>query len=128
MAEKARGTYEKLFKEKNFYKMHHQRVQQEKKKLNFDLEKLRNNHIVFEKKYDEMADKYSHLMKEKMLIKLERDRLKTRAQIQKEINQSTPASVISETENNAKEKLSKTKEKVKFTPFPAEERENPHAD
>ena len=63
--------------------MHHQRVQQEKKKLNHDLEKLRNNHIVFEKKYDEMADKYSHLMKEKMLIKLERDRMKTRAQIQK---------------------------------------------
>jgi sperm-associated antigen 16 protein len=77
--------------------MHHQRVQQEKKKLNFDLEKLRNNHIVFEKKYDEQADKYSHLMKEKMLIKLERDRLKTRAHIQKEINQSTPASVVSET-------------------------------
>lgn len=36
-------------------------------------------------------------MKEKMLIKLERDRLKTRAQIQKEINQSAPISVISET-------------------------------
>lgn len=50
--------------------MHHQRVQQEKKKLNYDLEKLRNNHIVYEKKYDEMADKYSRLMKEKMLIKL----------------------------------------------------------
>lgn len=49
-----------------------------------------------------MADKYSHLMKEKMLIKLERDRLKTRAQIQKQINQSTPASVVSQTENNTK--------------------------
>ena len=35
-----------------------------------------------------MADKYGHLMKEKMLIKLERDRLKTRAQIQKEMNQT----------------------------------------
>ena len=32
-----------------------------------------------------MADKYSAIMKEKMLIKLERDRLKTRAQIQKEM-------------------------------------------
>lgn len=30
-----------------------------------------------------MADKLSHLMKEKMLIKLERDRLKTRVQIQR---------------------------------------------
>ena len=26
VAEKAKGTYEKLLKEKNFYKMHHQRV------------------------------------------------------------------------------------------------------
>lgn len=33
-----------------------------------------------------------------MLIKLERDRLKTRAQIQKEINQTSPASVTSEPE------------------------------
>ena len=63
VAEKTKGTYEKLLKEKNFYKMHHQRVQQEKRKLNHELEKLRNNHIVFERKYDDMADKYSHLMK-----------------------------------------------------------------
>lgn len=28
VAEKAKATYEKLLKEKNFYKMHHQRVQQ----------------------------------------------------------------------------------------------------
>jgi sperm-associated antigen 16 protein len=89
--------------------MHHQRVQQEKKKLNYDLEKLRNNHIVFEKRYDEMADKYSRLMKEKMLIKLERDRLKTRAQIQKEINQNSPGSVSSEPANASPDKLSKTK-------------------
>ena len=83
MAEKARGTYDKLLKERNFYKMHHQRVQQEKKKLNMELQKLRGEHLVEEKKYDEMAQKYSNLMKEKMMIKLERDRLKTRAQIQK---------------------------------------------
>ena len=46
-----------------------------------------------------MADKYSHLMKEKMLIKLERDRLKTRAQIQKQISQNAPVSVLSEAQN-----------------------------
>ena len=46
-----------------------------------------------------MADKYSDLMKGKMLIKLERDRLKTRAQIQKEINQNSPGSVTSEVDN-----------------------------
>lgn len=107
--------------------MHHQRVQQEKKKLNYDLEKLRNGHVVFEKRYDEMADRYSHLMKEKMLIKLERDRLKTRAQIQKEASQNAPVSVVSEGQAS-KDQLSATKQKVKFTPFPADERDNPHAD
>jgi hypothetical protein len=34
MAEKAKGTWDKLRKERDFHKMHHQRVQQEKKKLN----------------------------------------------------------------------------------------------
>ena len=52
-----------------------------------------------------------------MLIKLERDRLKTRAQIQKEINQNAP-SVVSESPEQSKEKLSKTKDKNKLTPFP----------
>ena len=43
--------------------MHHQRVQQEKKKLNMELERLRNDHLQDETKYDEMAEKYSNLMK-----------------------------------------------------------------
>ena len=55
-----------------------------------------------------------------MLIKLERDRLRTRAQIQKEISHNSPASVTSEQQNTAKDPLSKTKDKVKFTPFPAD--------
>ena len=130
VAEKARGTYDKLLKERNFHKMHHQRVQQEKKKLNAELEKLRNRHLDYEKKYDETAEKYSHLMKEKMLIKLERDRLKTRAQIQREMN---PNVAENETvlEDEKLEKFSKTKtsgDKIKFTPFPADDRPNPHAD
>ncbi len=70
---------------------------------------------MFEKKYDETADKFSHLMKEKMLIKLERDRLKTRAQIQREMNATNniPLSEtkdrMNETENNQNKTLNKTK-------------------
>lgn len=62
--------------------MHHQRVQQEKKRLNGDIEKLKNLHVEYETKYDELTDKYTHAMKEKMLLKLERDRLKARVQVQ----------------------------------------------
>jgi hypothetical protein len=37
IAEKTKATYDKLLKERDFHKMHHQRVQQEKKKLNMEI-------------------------------------------------------------------------------------------
>lgn len=58
--------------------MHHHRVQQEKKKLNHDIEKLKNLHKQYEAKYQELSAKYEAAMKEKMLLKLERDRLATK--------------------------------------------------
>ena len=39
VAEKARSTYDKLRKQKDFEKINHRRVQQEKKKLNADAKK-----------------------------------------------------------------------------------------
>ena len=67
-------------KERDFHKMHHHRVQQEKKKLNLDIEKLNNLHKQYELKYQELSQKYEAAMKEKMLLKLERDRLLNRAE------------------------------------------------
>lgn len=55
--------------------MHHQRVQQEKLKLNKDIEKLRDLHRQYESKYQDLSSKYEAAMKEKMLLKLEKDRL-----------------------------------------------------
>ena len=59
--------------------MHHHRVQQEKKKLNLDIEKLKGLHKQYENKYQELSTKYEAAMKEKMLLKLERDRLATKS-------------------------------------------------
>lgn len=39
IAEKARSTYDKLKKQKEFQKINHRRVQQEKQKLNQDAQK-----------------------------------------------------------------------------------------
>ena len=58
--------------------MHHQRVQQEKKILNKDIEKLKTMHKMYEVKYQDLLSKYEAAMKEKTLIKLERDRLQTK--------------------------------------------------
>lgn len=40
MSDKAKATYDKLLKERDFHKMHHQRVQKDKKKLLENIEKL----------------------------------------------------------------------------------------
>ena len=40
MSNKAKATYDKLLKERDFHKMHHQRVQKDKKKLLENIEKL----------------------------------------------------------------------------------------
>ena len=43
-AEKARSTYDKLRKQRDFQKINHRRVQQEKQKLNGDIGKLKKSY------------------------------------------------------------------------------------
>ena len=50
--------------------MHHQRVQKEKKKLNENIERMNALQNEYEKKYEELNEKYHFTMKEKTLIKI----------------------------------------------------------
>jgi len=70
LSERAKATYDKLLKERDFHKMHHQRVQKDKKKLNENIERLHALQNEYEKKYDELTEKYNFTMKEKTLIKI----------------------------------------------------------
>ena len=70
MSDKAKATYDKLLKERDFHKMHHQRVQRDKKKLNENIARLNALQSEYNKKYDELVEKYNFAMKEKMLIKI----------------------------------------------------------
>lgn len=78
IAEKARSTWDKFRKERDFHKMHHQRVVVEKKKLVTDLKRLRKHFDGYEPALQELQRKYEAAMKEKMLVRLERDRLQAR--------------------------------------------------
>lgn len=51
LSEKAKSTYDKLLKQRDFHKMHHQRVQKDKKKLNENIEKLFSLQSEYDKKY-----------------------------------------------------------------------------
>ena len=76
VAMKAQSTWDKFRKERDFHRMHHKRVVQEKNKLITDLRRLRDHLRAYEPTIDELKRKYDTALKDKALIKLERDRLK----------------------------------------------------
>lgn len=70
--------------------MHHSRVQQEKKSIVNELEKLKVMTRTFDEKYTELSAKYEQLMKDKMVLKLERDRLQAKSEsLQKSLTSVT---------------------------------------
>ncbi|TPX56828.1 hypothetical protein PhCBS80983_g04236 [Powellomyces hirtus] len=75
IASKARSTYDKLRKERDFHRMHHKRVVQEKNRLIGDIKRLKKHYEGYEPMVKALQMKYEVAMKEKMLMRLERDRL-----------------------------------------------------
>ena len=75
IAEKARSTYDKLRKQRDYQKINHRRVQQEKAKLNKDSNRNLSMISNLESEFNLYSAKFESAMKEKMLMKLERDRL-----------------------------------------------------
>ncbi|KAI9364470.1 WD40-repeat-containing domain protein [Zopfochytrium polystomum] len=80
IASKARATYDKLRKERDFHRMHHKRVVQEKNRLIGDIKRLKKHYESYEPTLKQLRHRYEIAMKEKMLTKLERDRLAGKVQ------------------------------------------------
>jgi len=72
--DKTRNEYAKLKKERDYHKMHHLRLEQEKSKLVTSLKWTKNHYESYPAALEEMKQKYETALKDKMLIKLERDR------------------------------------------------------
>lgn len=73
-AEKAKEDLLKTQKERNFHRMHHKRIVQEKNKLIADLKGLKLHYASYEPTIRVLHEKHHALLKEKMLTSLERDR------------------------------------------------------
>lgn len=84
VAARAENTWDKFRKERDFHRMHHKRVVQEKNKLIDDLRRLRNHLRSYEPTIEELKKRHESAMKEKMLVKLERDRLRSRVKVLEE--------------------------------------------
>ena len=77
-AEAAKHEFEKFRKQRDFHRTEHKRTVGEKSRLLSELRNVRAHYSQFEPALAELKHKYDVLIKEKFLIKLERDKLAAR--------------------------------------------------
>merc|ERR1719159_900572 len=125
VADKAKATWDKFRKERDFHRMHHRRVVQEKNKLLVDLKRLKRHYEQYEPTLTELRHKYEVAMKEKMLMRLERDRFAAKNEtLQKQIAQYEAKDEGQDDEE--KMQVTTKRKKTRDTPWPKEDRPNPN--
>jgi len=72
-ADKEKKNWEQLRKERDFHVTHFNRVEGEKKELYEQIKMLKEKHKLFEQSIEELNKKYELTMKQKILIKLDKD-------------------------------------------------------
>eukprot|EP01006_Ploeotia_vitrea_P046540 TRINITY_DN67032_c2_g1_i1.p1 TRINITY_DN67032_c2_g1~~TRINITY_DN67032_c2_g1_i1.p1 ORF type:complete len:643 (+),score=375.74 TRINITY_DN67032_c2_g1_i1:56-1984(+) len=75
LADKARSTWDKLRKERDFHRMHHRRVVQEKNKLITDMKRLKKHYSKYQPMIQQLRKKYDQTVKDRTMIGLARDKL-----------------------------------------------------
>ncbi|XP_074450235.1 sperm-associated antigen 16 protein [Larus michahellis] len=73
-ANKAKEAFLKMQKERDFHRMHHKRVVQEKNRLLCDIKRLKAHYASYEPVLKQLTEKYQTTLRQKMLTSLERDR------------------------------------------------------
>ena len=74
IADQAKSTWEKLRKERDFHKTHQDRVNNEKITISQNIKKMKDLHEDYEEKIEEIQKKHLQAVKEKALLKLEKDK------------------------------------------------------
>jgi chromosome segregation ATPase len=134
VADEAKSTWEKLRKERDFHKTHQNRVEGEKVQINQGIKKIKDLHEQYEDRLEEIQHKYEQTLKEKALLKLEKDKLAKRINtISKQIKDQQDRVTREIEENHKKQKLQAAANnrgdgipvKGKATPWPEDARPNP---
>jgi hypothetical protein len=125
VAATAKDSWDKFRKERDFHRMHHRRVVQEKNKLIVDLKRLKKHYEQYEPTLTELRHKYEVAMKEKMLMRLERDRFVSKAEtLQKQLNQEV---ADQDDEKASRGPEGETTRRDRKAAWPPEDRSNPYA-
>lgn len=78
VAENAKSTWEKLRKERDFHKHHQDRVNNEKVDITGTIKGTKQEHEELMERIEEMKKKHLAVVKDKALLKLEKDKLQRR--------------------------------------------------
>jgi WD40 repeat protein len=117
---KAMTLWERVKKERDLHRMNHHRVMQEKSTMSRDLKRLQSHSMSIEPTVTELRQKYEQCQKEKMLLKLERDKLALRIEtLEKNMRE------LEGPKDDAKNTKS-TKSATTGPSWPADNRSNPH--
>lgn len=111
-SDNAKSTYDKLIKQKDYQKINHRRVQQEKAKLNQQITHLKRIYETNQAKFKDLTNRYENIMKEKMIVKLEKERLAAKVDnLEKSFAQIDDGSEEFKDKTNFKSKLDDTQAK-----------------
>lgn len=117
VAARAQSTWDKFRKERDYHRMNHRRVVQEKNKLIDDIRRLKTHMESYEPTLEELKKRYETTIKEKSVVKIERDRLKGRvATLEEQI-----ANLLEPKPDETTTKRSATRTVRKHAAFPAED-------
>merc|ERR1719382_1869934 len=75
ITEKVKNTWDALRKERDYHRMHHRRVMQEKNELIKQLKRLKKYCDAYEPTITSLKVKYENAKKEKMLFRIDRDKM-----------------------------------------------------
>jgi hypothetical protein len=83
--------YVKMRKERDYHRMHHHRVAQEKNKLITDLRRMKTHYETYEPLLKTMKDKYDGAIRDKVVNQLEKDRALAELNSIKKNESNTPS-------------------------------------
>ncbi|XP_030639250.1 sperm-associated antigen 16 protein [Chanos chanos] len=87
----------KLQQERDFHRLQHKRVVQEKNRLIEDIKRLKKHYASFEPALKQLNDKYQMALKQKMLVSLERDKALGQNKSQDFSQQNVNSSLVTRT-------------------------------
>jgi sperm-associated antigen 16 protein len=118
VSSRAQSTWDKFRKERDYHRMNHRRVVQEKNKLIDDIRRMKNHMESYEPTIEELKKRYETTIKEKSIIKIERDRLKERV---KALEEQVSTLTEPKLDSPQKGKRSATRTVRKQAVFPADD-------